>query len=80
MKKERVNGRVIIQISIMWVFVLAIIATLVIAFFRNRIFATDVVKEERVSAVEPNQNAVDILKLMVENNYTNKKIVIEERE
>ena len=79
MKRERVNGRVIIQISIIWVFIIAIIATLVIAFFRNRIFATNVVKEEEVSEVEPNQNAVDILKLMVENNYSNKKLVNEER-
>ena len=54
MKKERVNGRVIIQISIMWVFVLAIILTSIIAFFRNRIFATNVVKEDSLSAVEPN--------------------------
>ena len=73
MKKERVNGRVIIQISIMWVFVLAIILTSIIAFFRNHIFATSIVKEEKISVVEPNQNAVDILKLMVENNYSNKK-------
>ena len=60
MKKERVNGRVIIQISIMWVFVLAIILTSIIAFFRNRIFATNVVKEDTLSVVEPNQNSVDI--------------------
>lgn len=79
MKKERVNGRVIVQISIMWVFVLAIILTSIIAFFRNHIFATSIVKEEKISAVEPNQNAVDILKLMVENNYSNKKLVNEER-
>ena len=79
MKKERVNGRVIVQISIMWVFVLAIILTSIIAFFRNHIFATSIVKEEKISVVEPNQNAVDILKLMVENNYSNKKLVNEER-
>ena len=79
MKRERVNGRVIIQISIMWVFVLAIILTSIIAFFRNRIFATNVVKEDTLSVVEPNQNSVDILKLMVENNYLNKKLVNEER-
>ena len=79
MKRERVNGRVIIQISIMWVFVLAIILTSIIAFFRNRIFATNVVKEDTLSVVEPNQNSVDILKLMVENNYSNKKLVNEER-
>ena len=79
MKKERINGRIIIQISIIWIFIVAIIATIVIAFFRNYIFATNVEKEEKVSAVEPNQNAVDILELMVENNYSNKKIVDEQR-
>ena len=79
MKKERVNGRIIIQISIIWIFILAIIATILIAFFRNYIFATNVEKEEKVSAVEPNQNAVNILELMVENNYSNKKIVDEQR-
>ena len=79
MKRERVNGRIVIQISIIWIFIAAIIATFVIAFFRNSIFATDIVKEEKFSAVEPNQNAVDILELMVQNNYSNKKIVNEER-
>ena len=81
MKKERVNGRIIIQISIIWIFVFAIIATFVIAFFHNRIFATNGYKEEdKVADVEPNENSVDILKIMVENNYSNKKIVNEERE
>ena len=79
MKRERVNGRIIVQISIIWIFVIAIIATFVIAFFRNSIFAVDVSKDERIAAVEPNQNAVDILKLMVENNYSNKKLVNEQR-
>ena len=81
MKKERVNGRIIIQISIIWIFVFAIIATFVIAFFHNRIFATSGSKEEeKVVDVELNENSVDILKIMVENNYSNKKIVNEERE
>ena len=80
MKKERINGRIIIQISIIWVFIVAIVATLVIAFFHNRIFATnDFKEEEKVADVEPNENTVDILKIMVENNYSNKKIVNEER-
>ena len=65
MKKERVNGRIIIQISIIWIFVLAIIATFLIAFFHNRIFATNGSKEEeQVADVEPNKNTVDILKIM----------------
>ncbi|MBR0426862.1 MAG: G5 domain-containing protein [Clostridia bacterium] len=80
MKKERVNGRVIIQISIIWVFIIAIVATLLIAFFHNRIFATNGYKEDKAVDVEPNENSVDILKIMVENNYSNKKIVNEERD
>ena len=81
MQKERVNGRVIIQISIIWIFIVAIIATFVIAFFHNRIFATNGTKEqENVANVEPNENSVDILQIMVQNNYSNKKIVNEERE
>ena len=81
MQKERVNGRVIIQISIIWIFIVAIIATFVIAFFHNRIFATNGTKEqENVADVEPNENSVDILQIMVQNNYSNKKIVNEERE
>ena len=79
MKKERVNGRIIIQISIIWIFIIAIVATFIIAFFHNRIFATNVSKEEKVTNIEPNENSVDILKIMVENNYSNKKIVNEER-
>ena len=80
MKKERVNGRVIIQISIIWVFIIAIVATLLIAFFHNRIFATNGYKEDKAVDVEQNENSVDILKIMVENNYSNKKIVNEERD
>ena len=79
MKKERVNGRIIIQISIIWIFIIAIISTFLIAFFHNHIFATNVSKEEKVADIEPNENAVDILQIMVQNNYTNKKIVNEER-
>ena len=79
MKKEEAHGKIIIQISIVWVFVIAIIFALIMAFFRNRIFASEVIKEEKISVVEPNQNAVDILELMVQNNYSNKKLVNEER-
>jgi len=80
MQKERVNGRIIIQISIIWIFIIAIAATFLISFFHNRIFATNGPKEEKVADVEPNENSVDILQIMVENNYSNKKIVNEERE
>lgn len=81
MKKEQVSGKIIIKISILWIFVLAIIVTFIVAFFRNYIFATiDISKEQKQIAVEPNQNSIDILKLMIENNYSNKRLVHEERD
>lgn len=83
MKKEKVNGRIILRISIFWILVLAVIVSLLTAFFKNYVFASytdgeDSSKDEQVN-IEPNQNSVDILKLMVENNYENKKLVNEER-
>ena len=94
MKKERVNGRLFIKYSILLIFILAIIFALLIAFFSNSIFAIDISEEEisldefeneeleegiEEAQVEPNKNAVDILALMIENNYSNKKLVNEER-
>ena len=80
MKKENIDGKIIIKISILWLFVVVTIATLSIAFFRNYIFATDESnKKEEIADVEPNLNTVNILQLMVENNYSNKKLVNEER-
>lgn len=87
MKKEKVNGQIILKIGIVWILVLAMIVSLLIAFFKNYVFASDnnidtendnSSKEEQVN-VEPNQNSVDILELMVQNNYANKKLVNEER-
>ena len=87
MKKEKVNGQIILKISIVWILVLAMIVSLLIAFFKNYVFASEnnidtendnSSKEEQVN-VEPNQNSVDILELMVQNNYANKKLVNEER-
>ena len=86
MKKEWINGKTIIKVSVLWIFVLAIIVTSLMAFFKNYIFAT-VTEEELtweeempMANVEPNENTVDILGLMVQNNYSNKKLVNEERE
>ena len=82
MKKEKMDGKIIIKISILWLFALVIIASLSIAFFKNDIFATNDLKNEnkQVSEIEPNENAIDILQVMVENNYSNKKLVNEERD
>ena len=83
MKKDRVNGKIILRISIFWILVLAVIVSLLTAFFKNYVFASytdseDSSEDEQIN-IEPNQNSVDILKLMVENNYENKKLVNEER-
>ena len=82
MKKEKMDGKIIIKISILWLFVLVIVTSLSIAFFKNDIFATDEFKNEniQVSEIEPNENAIDILQVMVSNNYSNKKLVNEERD
>ena len=82
MKKEKMDGKIIIKISILWLFTLVIIASLSIAFFKNDIFATNDYKNEnkQISEIEPNENTVDILQLMVSNNYSNKKLVNEERD
>ena len=83
MKKEIKDSKIIIKISVMWIFVLAIILTSIIAFFKNYIFATNEGQQgteiEIIPAIEQNENAADILQTMVENNYSNKKLVNEER-
>ena len=85
MKRERKDGTIVIKISIMWIFVLVIIVALIIAFFKNYIFATneqdrEETETEIVVAFEKNANAVDVLEVMVENNYSNRKIVNETRD
>ena len=74
------DGKVI-KISIMWVFIVFIIVFSIIAFFKNYILATNTNAEiEEVRVFEENQNAVNILKIMIENNDENKKLINEERE
>lgn len=87
MKKETSDGKIIIRISIIWVFVLVIVIASIVAFFRNYIFAAnetsvneEEVNQEELVNIEPNENAIDVLQLMVENNYANEKIVNEERD
>lgn len=80
MKKEKHNGKIVLKINIMWLFVLTVIIAIVISFFKNYIFAIEeTTTEEIIPAIEENANAVDILQLMVQNNYSNKKMVNEER-
>ena len=82
MQKETNNGKIVVKISIMWFFLLAIIIVLIVSFFKNYIFATNETSSESEKEqvyVEQNQNKLDILNLMVENNYTDTKLVNEKR-
>ena len=84
MRKEKNAGKIIIKISIMWMFITGIIIGILMAFFKNNIFATDRTNNEEkeieeIATVEKNGNAVDILELMVENNYINKKLINREK-
>lgn len=44
--KNSKDGQVIIKFSVMWFFIAIIIIALMISFFKNRIFATDVNNKE----------------------------------
>ena len=82
MQKEFGNGKIVIKISVMWFFLLVIIIALILAFFRNSIFATDRTSSDEQKEdvyVERNENQIDVLKLMIENNYKNSKLINEER-
>ena len=78
--ESKQEGKVI-NISVMWIFAVFVIIFSIIAFFKNYILATNTnaeIEEDRF--FEENQNAVNILKIMIENNDENKKLVNEERE
>ena len=82
MQRERKNGKIVIKISIMWFFLLVFVIALLVAFFKNYIFATDSTSHEEEQPdiyFEENKNKIDILGKMVENNYTNTKLVNEQR-
>lgn len=75
------NDGKIISISIMWMVLIFIIVFSIIAFFKNYILATNTNTEvEEVKAFEKNQDAINILKIMIDNNNQNKKLINEERE
>ena len=82
MQKEFGNGKIVIKISIMWFFLLVLIIALISAFFKNNIFATNETsnqKEKQDVYFEQNENQINTLKQMIENNYTDTKLVNEER-
>lgn len=78
---QKTKGKIIIKFSISWFILVIIIIGLAIAFFKNKIFATNTYeKEEQIVAFEKNQNAVDIVGILLENTNSNKKMVNEKRD
>ena len=78
---QKSKGKIIIKFSITWFILGIIIIGLAIAFFKNKIFATNTYeKDEQIVAFEKNQNAVDIVQVMLENTNSNKKMVNEKRD
>lgn len=78
---QKTKGKIVIKFSITWFFLCIIAIGLSIAFFRNKIFATNENKiEEQIVAYEKNQKAVDIVQVMLENTNSNKKMVNEKRD
>ena len=55
---------------------------LLISFFKNRIFATNVQNKEeiKVAVFEENQKSVDVISVMLENTNSDKKMVNEQRD
>ena len=71
----------VLKISIIWLFLVVIALGLIIAFFKNIIFATNKVESIEEEAVyEENQNALNIVEIMHKNTNSNKKMINEERE
>ena len=77
--ESKQDGKVI-NISIVWFFLAFVIIFSIIAFFKNYILATNSNTEIEVKAFEKNNNSINILKVIVESNDKNKKIINEERE
>ena len=80
--KESKDGKIIIKFSIMWFFIAIIIIALLISFFKNRIFATNVQNKEeiKVAVFEENQKSVDVISVMLENTNSDKKMINEQRD
>ena len=78
---QKENGKIVIKFSIIWLFISIIIIGLVVAFFKNYIFATNNNEpvQTQIVAFEQNQKSVDIMEVMLENTDSNKKLVNEQR-
>ena len=68
----------VIKFSIIWLLLIMVIIILSIAFFKNKIFATNKVENENIY-FEENNNAIDLIKIMSANTDDNKKLINEER-
>ncbi len=78
---QKTKGKIVIKFSIIWFLLFIVIVGLASSFFKNKIFATNVYKEEKqIVAFEKNQKAVDIVQIMLENTNSNKKMVNEKRD
>ena len=77
-KKE--NGQIVIKFSIIWFFIAIVIIALIISFFKNFIFATNIEEKKEIVAFEKNNKAVDVIEIMLENTNSNKKMVNEARD
>lgn len=70
-----------IRFSIIWFFAVIIAIGLSISFFKNIILATYVQEEkETIVAFEENNKSIDIVKVMLENTDSNKKMINEQRD
>ena len=76
------NGQAkVIHISMVFILLVFVILFSIIAFFKNYILAVNTNSDiEEIRVFEENQNAINILKVMIENNDENKKLVNEQRQ
>lgn len=76
------NGQAkVIHISMVFILLIFVVLFSIIAFFKNYILAVNTNSDiEEIRVFEENQNAINILKVMIENNDENKKLVNEQRQ
>lgn len=80
MQKQK-DGTIVISFNIIWLFIAIVFIGLIMAFFKNYIFATSNEEENQVTIVafEKNQKSVDVIEVMIENTDSNKKMINEQR-
>ncbi len=82
--KKKENGQVVIKFSIMWFFVTIIVIVLIISFYKAYMYATYATSKEEepepIAAFEENNQAIDIVEVMMSNTGSNRKMVNEQRD